>query len=103
MNLRHILTYFLGGLGALLLARLLLSLLAARPDNPAFKALFGLTAPLVAPLQFLDAGQPRFGAVLELSTLALIVLLMVVALAVWSVLGRGKQDDRERYTGAARR
>jgi uncharacterized protein YggT (Ycf19 family) len=91
MNLRHILTYLLGGLGSLLLARLLLSLLAARPDNPAFQALFGLTAPLVAPLRFLDASQPRFGAVLELSTLALFVLLMVVALVVWGVLGRGKQ------------
>jgi uncharacterized protein YggT (Ycf19 family) len=93
MNLRHILTYLLGGLGALLLARLLLSLLAARPDNPVFQALFGLTAPLVAPLRFLDAGQPRFGAVLELSTLALFLLLMVLALVVWGVLGRGKQEE----------
>jgi uncharacterized protein YggT (Ycf19 family) len=90
MNPRHIVIYLLGGLQALLLARLLLSLLAARPDNPAFSALFVLTSPLVAPLRFLDAGQPRFGAVLELSTLALFLLLSVAAIVLWSVLGRGR-------------
>lgn len=59
-----------GAVGALLLARLLLRMLAARPDNPVVAALLSVTAPLVAPFAVLDASQPRFGAVLEFSTLA---------------------------------
>ena len=76
---RHIIAYILGGLTALLLARLVLKLFAARPDNPIFADLFAITTPLSA-LAALDAGQPRFGAVLEFSTLALIVLLLVAGL-----------------------
>ena len=76
---RHIIAYMLGGLIALLLARLVLRLLAARPDNPIFAALLTITAPPRA-LAALDAAQPRFGAVLEFSTLALIVLLLIAGL-----------------------
>jgi YggT family protein len=76
---QHIIAYILGGLTALLLARLVLRLFAARPDNPIFAALFAITTPLRA-LAALDAGQPRFGAVLEYSTLALIVFLLVAGL-----------------------
>jgi YggT family protein len=76
---RHIIAYVLGGLTALLLARLLLRLFAARPDNPIIAALFTISMPPRA-LAALDAGQPRFGAVLEFSTLALIVLLLVAGL-----------------------
>ena len=72
----------------MLLARLLLRLLAARPDNPAVAALYALTGPLVWPLGWLDAGQPKFGAVLELSTLALIVVVAGAGLVIWAV-GRG--------------
>jgi hypothetical protein len=79
LHARHIIAYVLGGLTALLLARLLLRLFAARPDNPIFAALFTITMPPRA-LAALDAGQPRFGAVLEFSTLALIVLLLVAGL-----------------------
>jgi len=78
LNLRHIVADALGGVGALLLARLVLRLLAARADNPAIAALYAVTAPLRAPLAALDAGQPRFGATLEFSTLALFLLLLIV-------------------------
>ena len=81
LHAQHIMTYVLGGLTAMLLARLVLRLFAARPDNPIFAALFAITTPLRA-LAALDAGQPRFGAVLEFSTLALIVLLLVAGLVL---------------------
>ena len=76
---RHIIAYLLGGLSALLLARLVLRLFAARPDNPVFAVFFAITTPPRA-LAALDAGQPRFGAVLEFSTLALIGLLLAAGL-----------------------
>jgi hypothetical protein len=82
MNLRHIVVYILGGVEALLLARLALRLLAARPENPVVAALYAATAPLRAPLAALDAGQPRFGATLEFSTLALFLLLLIVGVVV---------------------
>jgi len=76
---RHIIAYVLGGIIAMLLARLVLRLVAARPDNQVFAALFSLTTPPPV-LAVLDAGQPHFGAVLEFSTLALIVLLLITGL-----------------------
>jgi hypothetical protein len=87
MNLRHILIGGIGGIEALLIARLVLRLLAARPDNPIVRALFALTAPPRA-LAFFDRGQPQFGATLEIATLALILLLPLAGLAIarlWSV------------------
>ncbi len=75
---RQTIAYVLGGITSLLLARLVLRLVAARPDNPIFAALFTITAPLPA-FAALDAGQPRFGAVLEFSTLTQIVLLLVAS------------------------
>lgn len=80
----------IGGVALALVVRLVVQLLAARPDNPVFAALLALTAPLVAPFAALDAGQPRFGAVLEFSTLALLLLLLV-ALAV--VVGIAKRRN----------
>jgi YggT family protein len=76
---RHIVDYILGGATALLLARAVLRLFAARPDNPVVAALFAVTTPPPM-LAGLDAGQPRYGAVLEFSTLTLIVLLGGVGL-----------------------
>jgi hypothetical protein len=76
---RHIVGYLLGAATALLLARLVLKLFAARPDNPVVAMLFTITPPPPM-LAALDAGQPRFGAVLEFSTLALIVLLLIIGL-----------------------
>jgi uncharacterized protein YggT (Ycf19 family) len=72
-----------GALEALLLARLLARLLAARPDNPAVQALYLLTDPLVFPLRQLDAQQPQFGAVFELSTLALALLVPLIGFVLW--------------------
>lgn len=80
--------YSLGALAALLCARLVLRLFAARPDNPFVGALLGVTGPLVAPLAFLDARQPRFGAVLEFSTLACILLLLLVGFVLRLALRR---------------
>lgn len=70
-----------GAVLALLVARLMLRLLAARPDNAVFGALYAATWPLVALFAPLDAGQPRFGAVLELSTLAACALLAALLAA----------------------
>lgn len=86
-NVRQILIWAVGALEGLLLARLVLRLFAARPDNPAVAALLALTEPLRAPLALLDAAQPQFGAVLELSTLALLVLF---PLGLWAV-GRAQR------------
>jgi len=88
LHARHIIAYILGSITALLLARLVLRLVAARPDNPIFAALFAITTPPRA-LAALDAGQPRFGAVLEFSTLALIAILLVAGLLlrrIWQIL-----------------
>ncbi len=84
----------LGAVEALLLARIVLRLLAARPDNPVFALLFALTGPLVAPFAGLDTEQPRFGSVLELSTLALSLLLaagiLVLALSARNLRRGGR-------------
>jgi hypothetical protein len=91
MRIRPIIAYLLGGAAALLLARLLLQIFAARPDNLFVQALLWATWPLVAPLKFLDAGQPRFGAVLELSTLALFVILAIIGIGLRVVRQRSEQ------------
>lgn len=82
MRVRHIAAYSMGVMEGLLLARLMLRLFAARPDNPFVQAFLAVTGPLLAPLAFLDAGQPRYGATLELSTLALVILLALAGVAV---------------------
>ena len=64
----------------LLLVRLVGLLFAARPDNRVLALIIDLCVPLVWPWLWLDrwAGQPRFGARLELATLA--AMLMVAML-----------------------
>jgi hypothetical protein len=90
LNLRHIIASLIGGAAALLIARLVLRLLAARPDNPVFKIFLSITAP-PALLAFLDREQPRFGATLEFSTLALVLILVVIGLLVaWIGTARRK-------------
>ena len=79
MRVRHTIAVLIGAVEALLLARLLLRLLAARPDNPFVAAFLWLTAPLSAPFAALDANQPRYGATLELASLALFLLLALGA------------------------
>ncbi len=77
-----------GAAEALLLARLLLRLLAARPDNPAFALIYGLSGPLVAPLAPLDRGQPPFGASLEISTIIMAIVVPFFAYIAWAWLSR---------------
>jgi len=93
IRIRHIVAYLLGGVEALLLARIVLRLLAMRPDNAFGEALLYATAPLVAPLVALDAGQPRYGATLELASLALFLLLALL------LAGLGIQRRNKRIPG----
>lgn len=72
-------------LESMLLTRLVLKLFAARPDHPVMQAIVLLSQPFIAPLAWLDAGQPRSGAVLEFSTLVICVLLPML----WLILVRG--------------
>lgn len=85
MNLRLktdlLLVYLVAATEALLLTRLVLKLFAARPDHPVVSLVFALTNPLVRPLAALDASQPRFGAVLEFSTLVCAIVVPVL----WTV------------------
>lgn len=81
-----LLVWAAGALEALLLARLLARLLAARPDNPAFALLYAITGPLVAPLAALDYDQPPFGAALELSTLVMASCVPLLAYLAWVLL-----------------
>jgi uncharacterized protein YggT (Ycf19 family) len=85
-NLAVLLVWTVGAVEALLLARLLARLLAARPDNPSVQILYGITGPLVTPLRALDYDQPPFGAALEISTLALALFLPLVAYLLWALL-----------------
>ena len=64
----------------LLLVRLVGLLFAARPDNRALNLLLDLCIPLVWPWLWLDrwAGQPRFGARLELATLAAMLMVAIL-------------------------
>jgi hypothetical protein len=77
-----------GAICGLLTARLVLKILAARPDSPAVIWLYNLSNPLVAPLSILDREQPRFGAILELSTLAMLLILISLTALSWVWLGR---------------
>lgn len=85
-----------GALEALLLARLVARLLAARPDNLAVTMIYGITRPLVTPLAALDYDQPPFGAALEFSTLALALLVPLLAYLAWALLAprnKGRHAD----------
>jgi hypothetical protein len=77
-----------GVVEALLLARLVARLLAARPDNPSFVLLDALTAPLVASLAALNYDQPPYGAALEFSTLVMAMIVPVVGYGVWALARR---------------
>jgi hypothetical protein len=87
LNVRQTLVYLIGAVEGLLVARLVLRLFAARPDNLVVRGVLAVTEPLRAPLAVLDAAQPRFGATLEFSTLLLVVALPALAVVAWRVLG----------------
>jgi uncharacterized protein YggT (Ycf19 family) len=91
-NLRPVMAWLTGAIEALLLARLLARLLAARPDNAAMQTLYQLTDPLVLPLRLFDRYQPRFGAVLELSTLTMLAVIPLVGYILWRVLPQGGES-----------
>ncbi|MGQ9549562.1 MAG: YggT family protein [Roseiflexus sp.] len=67
-----------------LIARLVLRLFDARPDNPVVQVVYGVTQPLIAPLHTLDARQPQYGASLEFSTLTLLLALPFIIALMWS-------------------
>ena len=89
-------TLVVGVVEGLLVLRLVALLFAARPDNAAITALLLVTSPLTAAFTWLDrwAGQPRFGARLELATVAAMLLVAVVALAVRWQAARRINDGR---------
>lgn len=93
LNRRHIAIGLVGALAALVAARLVLRLLAARPDNPVFGPFLAFTAPPRL-LATLDVGQPRFGATLEFSTLALLVGLVAIGVLL------GRLGRRHRRAGS---
>lgn len=73
--------------------RLVALLFAARPDNPATAALIAVTTPLIAPFGVLDriAEQPRFGARLELATVAAMLVVALLALLIQRYLSRASR------------
>ncbi len=73
-----------GLIAGLLLARLTALLLAARPDHPVVWSVLTLTAPLTTPFRALDrlAAQPSEGARLELATIAALLLVLGVSVAL---------------------
>lgn len=85
-------TIVLGIAEGALIARFVLRLFAARPDNPAVQALYTVTQPVIAPLQALDAGQPQYGASLEYATLALLLVLPLITALMWRWIEHHPQD-----------
>ena len=89
MRLRPIIAVLLGATEALLLARLLLRLLAARPDNPFIAAFLRVTAPLIAPFAGifgnLDTYNDYTGQRIELEALVAMLIYGVLGyLVVWA-------------------
>lgn len=87
----------LGVIEGLLLARIVAQLFAARPDHPVLNALLALTAPLVAPFQFLDrwTNQPEWGARLDVAALAMLVALLAIALVIAKFVQKRAISDGE--------
>jgi hypothetical protein len=79
----YLVAWGVGIIEGVLALRLLAKLLAARPEHAAIQLLYRVSDPLVAPLWSLDAGQPRFGAVLEYSTLVTALLILAGGYLVW--------------------
>lgn len=86
-------TIALGVAEGALIARFVLRLFAARPDNPAVQALYAVTQPLIAPLQALDARQPQYGASLEFATLVLLLALPLIVALMWRLIENYQPDS----------
>ena len=91
MFLRLIIIWFVSTIETLLITRFVLRLLAARPDNPVVELVYWITTPLIQPFAALDSGQPQFGAILELSTL---ILILVIGIGILGVAYKRKNDYR---------
>ena len=74
--MRHIVVGIVSVVIGVLLARLLLLLLAADPQHPFVVVVLAITQPLVWPLAWLDARQPRYGVRFERAT-------FLLALGLW--------------------
>lgn len=62
-------TFGLAVIAAILLSRMLLLLFAARPDNPGVAAILWMSTPFYWPWQWVDIGQPLYGARFERGSL----------------------------------
>ena len=62
---------------ALLVCRLIVLLMAGRPDNAGIDLLMQITNVLVWPLAWLDATQPVYGSRFERGTLTIIVVTLI--------------------------
>jgi uncharacterized membrane protein YphA (DoxX/SURF4 family) len=88
-------TYLVAMLEALLCARLVLQLFAARPTNVVVASVLTVTNLLQAPFAFLDRGQPRFGAVLEFSTLTLCLVIPIIWIFAQRLFRRTPPSPRQ--------
>ena len=86
-------TVVIGVVEGVLIARFVLRLFAARPDNPVVQAVYGITQPLIAPLRVLDAGQPQYGASLEFATLTLLLVLPLITALMWRLTQKNPSDS----------
>src|SRR3954447_14528287 len=78
-----------GAMEGVLLVRLVGLLLAVRPGNMVYALLLAISAPLVWPWLWIDRAlrQPRFGARLELATLAAMLTVAVLG-GLWALYRR---------------
>jgi uncharacterized protein YggT (Ycf19 family) len=86
-------TIVLGIVEGALIARFVLRLFAARPDNPVVQALYAVTQPVIAPLHALDAAQPQYGASLEFATLTLLLVLPLITALMWRLIQKNLSDS----------
>ncbi len=73
----RVVIYTLAIIIALLVCRLIVLLMAARPDNSGVAVMLSITEYIVWPLAWVDASQPVFGSRFERGTLALIFFAVI--------------------------
>lgn len=94
MPIARFMTILIGLLEGLLIARFVLRLFAARPDNVVVQAVYFVTQPFIAPLSWLDAMQPRYGAALEFATFATLLLVPLLFALVWRLKGSSQAGNQ---------
>lgn len=85
-SLRLIWALGCGIIEALLLTRLAIRLLAVRLESSLWEWIALGSDLLIQPLRSLDAAQPQFGAILELSTLTLAICVPMIGYLGWWLL-----------------